>query len=103
MGARILEFKLKPKPEEVKPVDKLMQAIERDEAGRTPMEVALEGMKQAYTPEELKVMFDEIEDIEDVEMEDSQHQCTCQREVERQANDSAKYLSIACTCVEPEG
>ena len=71
MTAKILEFKPRPKPEEPKPVDQLMHAIERDEAGRSPMEAALEGLKASFAPDELKAMFDEFEEVEELNEEGS--------------------------------
>lgn len=64
MTAKILEFKSRSK-EEPKPVEQLMKAIDRDENGNSPMEAALEGLKQVYGPEKLKEMFDEFDEMEE--------------------------------------
>ena len=63
MTAKILEFKPKSKPEKLKPVEQLMNAIDRDENGLSPIEAALEGLKQAYTPDQLTEMFKEFEEL----------------------------------------
>ena len=74
MTAKILEFKPRSKPEEPKPIDQLMHAIERDEAGRSPMEAALEGLKQAYTPDQLNEMFKEFDELDEEEVPDENNQ-----------------------------
>ena len=67
MTAKVLEFKPRIKPEEPKPVEQLMNAIDRDENGNSPIEAALEGLKQVYGPEKLKEMFDEFDELEETD------------------------------------
>ena len=69
MVAKVLEFKPRVK-ETPKPVEQLMNAIDRDENGNSPMEVALEQMKQVYGPEKLKAMFDELDEMNEEELDE---------------------------------
>ena len=71
---KILEFKPKPKPESPKPIESLMNAIERDKHGRTPLEAALAEIQAKYTGQELTDMYNELEDEEDKNEEASSNQ-----------------------------
>ena len=68
---KVIEFrprvKEEPKPGATLPVEQLMNAIDRDENGNSPIEAALEGLKQVYGPEKLKEMFDEFDELEETD------------------------------------